>query len=140
MFKYKISILIVVIFYFFNNVNASLKSDTIDVIHYTINLDFANNIPYTISGNTELETISKMQGLNYVCLDLLKLTVDSVFINEVSATFSHNDTLLKIILPLSFHLNDTFKIHVYYQGYPAIDPSGWGGFYFSSGYSFNLGV
>lgn len=123
-----------------SNIQAALKSDTIDVINYSINLDLSNYTSYQIFGNTELKIASKVQGLNYTCLDFLGLSVDSIFVNDNVVSFSYNDTLLKISLPLAQNLGDTFFINVFYHGHPVVDPSGWGGFYFSSGYAFNLGV
>ncbi|MBI4648706.1 MAG: hypothetical protein HY738_19505 [Bacteroidia bacterium] len=119
----------------------SLHSDSIDVLHYEIHLDITNIAGQTISGYTELEIVPKISGLNIIALDLLKLTVDSIkYAGSVICTFTHNDTLLRVQLPQIVSPIDTFFLKVFYHGHPIKDPSGWGGFYFSSGYAFNLGV
>ena len=42
-----------------NNKSIKLHSDTIDVLHYTINLKIIDNTNHTISGNTELRITPK---------------------------------------------------------------------------------
>ncbi len=115
-------------------------ADSIDILNYTINLnitDFTNKI---IKGNTEVKVKSKFNGINKMRLDLLKMIVDSVEIGGANLSFQYNDTLLKINLPLVLNANDSTLIKVYYHGKPQIDGTGWGGFYFESGYAYNLGV
>jgi aminopeptidase N len=116
------------------------RSDTIDILKYTINLnitDFTNN---TISGNTIVRFAPKLNNISTIILDLLELTLDSVKMNNSILTTTYNDTLLKINLPFTHNTTDTSEITVYYQGAPIMDNSGWGGFYFTQGYAFNLGV
>src|SRR6202007_2994816 len=78
--------------------------------------------------------------LNYLCLDLLQMNIDSITYNNAPLTYSYNDTLLKVNLPSAFTTNDTLDLGVYYHGHPQGDATGWGGFYFSGVYAFNLGV
>ncbi|MGB3946562.1 MAG: M1 family aminopeptidase [Bacteroidia bacterium] len=116
------------------------RSDTIDVLKYTINLnitDFTNN---TIAGNTVVSFTPKVNNINKIDLDLLQLTIDSVEIAGVNLTYTYNDTLLSVILPNALNTGDTANVFVYYHGTPQGDPAGWGGFYFTSGYAYNLGV
>ncbi|MBL7882470.1 MAG: T9SS type A sorting domain-containing protein, partial [Bacteroidia bacterium] len=116
------------------------RSDTIDVLNYTINLtitDFTTNI---ITGNTEVKFTPKLNGVSVLNLDLLKLTVDSIKLNTSHLTYSYNDTLLSVNLPMAYNVTDTVSVSVYYHGTPQGDASGWGGFYFQSGYAYNLGV
>ncbi len=118
----------------------NLRSDTADIIKYTISLnitDFTNKI---IAGNTVVRFAPKIKGLNYICLDLLEMIVDSITYNNTQLTYNYNDTLLKVNLPASFNTTDTLDIAVYYHGTPVMDASGWGGWYWQSGYSYNLGV
>ncbi|HBX53303.1 MAG: hypothetical protein A2275_12670 [Bacteroidetes bacterium RIFOXYA12_FULL_35_11] len=119
--------------------NTKLHSDSIDVLHYKITLNFEDYINQQISGNTELRIASKINNLDVFCLDLLKLNVDSVKINSSDVNYTYNDTLLKIQTS-GFSANDTFLVTVFYHGHPVTDPSGWGGFYFYSGGAYNLGV
>jgi aminopeptidase N len=84
-----------------------------------------------------------MNSVNAIPLDLLHMIVDSVTVgNSLIPSFFYNDTLLRIPLISPININDTISVKVFYHGQPVMDPSGWGGFYFSgdSAYAYNLGV
>ncbi|MFH0866318.1 MAG: M1 family aminopeptidase [Bacteroidota bacterium] len=122
---------------------SGLVSDTIDVLNYSINLDIIYLSNKDISGYTELTIVPKINNLSTIPLDLLGMTVDSVLINNITApSYSYNDTLLRISLAAPANISDTLSVRVYYHGFPQMDASGWGGFYFSadSNYAYNLGV
>lgn len=116
------------------------RSDTIDILNYTINLNITDFTTNKISGNTQVKFTPKISGINKLDLDFLELTVDSVEIAGINLTFAYNDTLLRANLPQVYTVTDTITLTVYYQGTPQGDPSGWGGFYFDNGYAYNLGV
>ncbi|MCB0402614.1 MAG: T9SS type A sorting domain-containing protein [Flavobacteriales bacterium] len=116
------------------------RSDTIDVLNYQINLDMTNVGNQQISGHCVVKFTPKMNGISNINLDLLNLTVDSVKSLGTLLSYTHNDTLIKITLPAALNTTDTSTVTVYYGGSPQMDPSGWGGFYFSGQYAFNLGV
>lgn len=118
-------------------------SDSIDVLHYAIRLDMVHLGTKRIAGYTDLQITPRVNGLTGFRLWLQSLNVDSVKINTSStATYTYDGTLLRIALPFTASPADTFTARVYYHGNPVIDPSSWGGFYFSSdsNYAFNLGV
>jgi len=117
-----------------------LRSDTINVISYTINLNVTDFVTDTLRGNTIVKFVPKMNGIKTLSLDLLHFKVDSIFIGATHLKYSYDDTLLIITLPKTENIGDTSSVSVYYHGKPVIDASGWGGFYFSGGYAFNLGV
>jgi len=128
---------------FSRSIKSGLKSDTIDVINYAIHLDIIYLSAKNISGYTELTIVPKMNNVNAIPLDLLKMTIDTVLVdNSKINVFAYNDTLLRIPLASPANTSDTLAVRVYYHGHPVIDPSGWGGFYFSSDsmYAYNLGV
>lgn len=116
------------------------RSDTIDILNYQINLDMTDMGNQQISGNCVVTFTPKLNGVNQIDLDLQSLTVDSVVYANNSISFTHNDTLINIPLPVTLNTSDTTDVTVYYHGSPQMDPSGWGGFYFSGNYAFNLGV
>jgi len=119
----------------------SLRSDTINILKYTINLQITDfSAPDTIKGNTQVLFTPKINNVNTLSLDLLKMTIDSVEINNSNLTYSYNDTLLIVNLPAVHNVGDTSVVTVYYRGDPVMDASGWGGWYNQSGYAFNLGV
>lgn len=121
----------------------NLVSDTIDVLHYDINLNIIYLSQKSIDGFTDLTIVPKLNNTTKFSLDLLALSIDSMkFNNALLSTYSHNDTVIKITLPSSLSITDTFHLKIYYHGQPVEDPSTWGGFYFTpdSTYAYNLGV
>ncbi len=119
---------------------SNLRSDTVDILKYTINLNITSFADSTISGNTQVKFAPKVNGVNKLNLDLLRLHIDSVKSATTLLTYTYNDTLLGINLPVSYNMGDTAAISVYYHGHPSGDSSGWGGFYFTATYAYNLGV
>ncbi|MGL5892929.1 MAG: hypothetical protein ACRC3B_23765, partial [Bacteroidia bacterium] len=116
------------------------RSDTIDILNYTIRLNITDFTTQQISGNTTVRFTPLMNNVTVLPLDLLELTVDSVTHTSGALGYTYNDTLLSITLPAAMNPGDTSEITVWYNGHPETDASGWGGFYFQSGYAFNLGV
>lgn len=116
------------------------RADTIHVHHYDIVLnitDFNNKIIY---GHTDLQVVSKVDDLQYVDLDLQRLVVDSLWVNnQPVSNFTHEGTLLHIPLSQPMQQHDTVQLRVFYSGRPATD-SYFGGFYYSGEYCYNLGV
>lgn len=118
----------------------NLRSDTVNILNYTINLNITDFTTNVIKGNTQIKFTPKINGINKLSLDLLKLTVDSIESGTTNLTYSYNDTLLRVNLLSTYNINDTTSITVYYHGTPQIDATNSGGFYFQSGYAYNLGV
>ncbi len=118
----------------------NLRSDTFDIIKYTINLDITDFANQKIKGNTIVRYAPKLNGQAKISLDLLKMTIDSITQNSIQLTYTYNDTLLRVNLPITVNTTDTNNLIVYYHGAPQGDPAGWGGFSFSGNYAYNLGV
>ena len=120
------------------------RSDTFNILKYTISLDIGNSASKQISGNTVVKLIPKMNGQSFIRLDLLKLIVDSVKDAGVLLNFTYNDTILKVNFSTVKNTTDSTSLAVYYHGAPVMDATGWGGFYFDNTqgaeYAFNLGV
>jgi len=116
------------------------RSDTIDILNYQINLEIIDFTNKRIKGNCKITFKSLQNNINTLSLDLLRMTIDSIKGNNQLLLYNYNDTLLIVNLPNTLNANDTDSITVYYNGQPQTDASGWGGFYFQSGYAFNLGV
>ncbi len=119
---------------------SNLRSDTMDILKYTINLNVTSFIDSTISGNTIIKFTPKLNSVNTINLDLLMLTIDSVKSNISTLSYQYDDTLLSVNLPQLYNIGDTSSLTVYYHGHPQGDASGWGGFYFTPDYAYNLGV
>jgi aminopeptidase N len=139
-----IYVLILLIFHFILDIySASLptRSDSVDVLHTDLYLDLTDDANQWINGVATITGVSKINNLPFVDFDLLKLQVDSIKDQNGNVlSFSYNDTLLRVILISPLNIGDTFQLKIFYQGKPQKDPSGWGGFYYQSGYIFNLGV
>ena len=117
------------------------RSDTTDILKFTINLNVTSFVDSTISGNSQIKFTPKVNGLNKLNLDLLMLTVDSVKSGNNLLTTLYNDTLLNVTLPVTYNIGDTSSVTVYYHGRPQIDhPNQWGGFFFQGVYAYNIGV
>lgn len=118
--------------------NSNSRCDTVDIIDTYIYLDFTNFSSNNLRGYADIVVSPLMVNIPQLHLDLEGLTTDSVFVNSVSATFNHTGPDLFINLPnLASWVN--FIVRVYYHGSPIHDTS-WGGFYYSSGYAYNMGV
>jgi aminopeptidase N len=118
----------------------NLRSDTFDILNYALHLDITDFSGRTISGEATITWLPKLANVNTIPFDLLGFNIQNVEVNQQNATYAYNDSLLRIQLPQSYPVGDTQQITIRYSGSPAIDQSGWGGFYFSGGYAFNLGV
>ena len=64
----------------------SLRSDTINILKTTINLQITDFAGKTISGNTKVDFVPKVNSISTLSLDLLKLIVDSIEINNTIST------------------------------------------------------
>jgi aminopeptidase N len=118
----------------------NLRSDTVDILNYKISLNITDFTTNVIRGNTKVRFTPRMNGVSKLNLDLLELIIDSIKSGSSTLTYSYNDTLLSVNLISTMNINDTSSVTVYYHGTPQGDASGWGGFYFQSGYAYNLGV
>lgn len=119
------------------NINFNDRSDSIDVLNYSIYVDVTDFVNKQITARCVVHIQAK-QAISALPLDLLVLTVDSVKFQGNTLNFTHNDTFLTI--PLSMNNQDTGSIEVFYHGSPVKDASGWGGWYWSGDYAWNLGV
>ncbi|MEO5675882.1 MAG: M1 family aminopeptidase [Chitinophagales bacterium] len=116
------------------------RSDTIDILDYNIHLDITDYAGKTIKGYTVVTFKSKLSNISELDLDLLGLQMDSITQDNELLSFTYNDTLIKINLASSLNTGDSSNVTVYYHGNPEGDASGWGGWYWSGDYSYNLGV
>ncbi|MFI5149199.1 MAG: M1 family aminopeptidase [Bacteroidia bacterium] len=119
---------------------SNLRSDTVDILKYTISLNITDFTTDTLRGNTSIRFAPKLNGIKTLSLDLLHMKIDSLHIGAASIASTYNDTLIICKLPVTLNTTDTAVITVYYHGKPKIDASGWGGFYFQPPFAYNLGV
>lgn len=109
-----------------------------DIIHERITLDLT--LGNSVRGACEITAVPRTPGLTELPLELLSLSVDSVTLSNLSLPFNLTGTDLTIALPAAYGIDDTLRLTVHYGGDPSVDPSGFGGFYTTGQYSYNLGV
>ncbi len=121
---------------------APTRSDSIRIVHYDLSLSIRNLASKTISG-TAILTIdpTHVDSLTTIKLDLLKLNVTDVKVNNATASFSKNDSELYVVINKknSPNADSLINVAITYNGQPVSDPQ-WGGFYFSGDYAYNMGV
>ncbi|MCF8327478.1 MAG: T9SS type A sorting domain-containing protein [Bacteroidales bacterium] len=117
-------------------------TDSMDVIHYDINLDLVHLSHQTLSGYSDAEVLPQTQQQKNLYFDLLGLNVDSVLVNGQTMSFQYNDTLLSIPAENIIGQGDTISTRVYYHGQPVVEAANWGGFHFlsDSSLAYNLGI
>lgn len=116
------------------------RSDTIDILHSDIFLDLSNLPTPGLQAATRIDFKARMSGVNTITLDLLGLTVDSVVFNSQQMTFNQVEPRFTVDLGQTLVPEAENSITVYYHGVPPEDASGFGGFSFSGGYAYNIGV
>ncbi len=119
---------------------SNARSDSIDILNYAVTLDVTQFAQQILPASCEITFTAKQDGLDFLPLDLLNLTVDSVMYNGAPLVFDYDNLLLNVHLPTSLNIGDTMELTVYYHGHPTADPSGFGGFVFENGYAYNLGI
>ena len=110
----------------------------VDILHQRIELDLTS--PGIIRGSCLIQAVPREDGLIEIPLHLLSLTVDSVTTENDMIPFDHNGESLMIQPGAPLYMQDTVSFTVHYHGVPAVDPSGFGGFYTTPTYLYNLGV
>ena len=113
--------------------------DTIHAVNYLIDLHEIDMGAQTITAHTTITIVPLVNDLDIIQLQLMELTVDSVFVDQIMlTTFSHTDEIINIPLTSPVSTSDTVDVTVYYHGHPFHES--WGGFHYSGSYAFNLGV
>jgi aminopeptidase N len=135
--------LLIVLFILANlSTSKSLAQVTIepDVTKYTININSINIASSSIAAYTQVDFKVDSTNVSYIKLSLFKLLIDSIQQNAINLSFTYNDTTITVQLLSTLNAGDSSSVTVFYHGNPKQDPSGWGGFYFSGTYAFNMGV
>ncbi|MBK8226280.1 MAG: hypothetical protein IPK70_03790 [Flavobacteriales bacterium] len=109
-----------------------------DILHQRITLDLTQG--NLISGACAITAAPRDAGPSALPLQLLDLTVDSVVMAGALLPFTHIGIDLIVQLPQAYTPADTIDFTVHYSGDPVLDPSGFGGFYTTGAYLYNLGV
>jgi hypothetical protein len=116
------------------------RSDSIDITHYTINLDFSMMPQPGIHAECTVDFMALVPGIEAITLDLEGLQVDSVIQLGEQVAYNHVGSKLRITLAQSLNTGESANVRVFYHGIPVEDASGFGGFSFSGTYAYNIGV
>lgn len=116
------------------------RSDTVDILDYNIYLDFSLLPATTLNASCGVTFKAKLANVQTLTLDLLALTVDSVKRNSQALVYNQVGEKLTIDLATILITNEIDSLVVYYKGAPVEDASGFGGFSFSGGFAYNIGV
>lgn len=119
--------------------DSNARSDTFDIFHYDISIDVTNYADHFISAATTIQFSPKIDEVQSITFDLMALEVDSVVQEGNLLVFSIDTIDLTINFNSILYTSDTLELTIYYHGNPYQDPI-WGGFYFESGYIYNLGI
>ena len=134
--KIKVLLLVAALFVFCTISHSQNIGDSLHVVHYIINIDEINTTNKTIKANSSAFVTVVDADVQAIALELINLTVDSVWVDGKSAIFSHSDGVITINHALQ--VGDTAEARVFYHGQPFSE--NWGGFHFAGDYAFNLGV
>ena len=115
------------------------RSDTFDIVKYTVDLDVTDYVGQVIKAHTKVDFLALQEGKTNITFDLKQLTVDSVIFNNGSVPFEQFDDQLRVQFNETVDSNVPLFVDVYYQGIPYRDPN-WGGVYHESSYIYNLGI
>ena len=118
--------------------NAQQRTDSVHIAHYDLHLSVVDFTNHVIDGYTDLTTVSKINNLNQIRLDLKYLTCDSVIVGASATIFTQVGEHIYINVP-TMQSGDTVAMRVHYHGTPGHD-DGFGGFYYSGGYAYIVGV
>lgn len=102
--------------------------------------ELALTLPMTnrsLSGINNIACKSRIDGLNALTLHSYTLTIDSVKVDGVSATFGASDDTLHIDLPQTYNTDDSFNISVAYHGSWSVTGSQLGFLYYPKNYNVN---
>jgi hypothetical protein len=111
-----------------------------EIPHIGIYIDSINFSGQQLQAMASITVKAVSAPVSQVNFDLLGFNIDSISISGYSNTYSYNDTVIAININPILAIGDSAVVNIYYHGSPAQDQSGWGGFYFSGTYAFNLGV
>ena len=100
--------------------------DTIHAVKYVIDLQEVDMTAKTITANTNITLVPLVADLDIIQLQLMELTVDSVFVDQQKIIgFTHPEEILNIPLQSPISPGDTIDVLVYYNGQPFHES--WGG-------------
>ncbi len=112
----------------------------VSVTHHTIRMDLSDFEGHQIRGNAELQVKSKEKKLKAVPLNLLQMTVDSVFVNGKESSSEYDGEVLSVNLPKKLGRGREASIRVVYHGEPVSRRFGGFSWFSEQRMAHNMGV
>ena len=100
---------------FYPEVARAESTHSYDVLHYLINLELPMTSRY-LEGAVTISARSNENNLTFVDLHLLNLNVDSIKVDDISASYVHDTDTVHVTLPQPYNQGDSFDIMVGYHG------------------------
>lgn len=114
-------------------------ADSVDVLHYDLNLRLRSNSTPHLSGCARLE-IRLLTAMPRLQLDLKNATVDSVFVNGQRDSSASYTSPFLTVGTADATAGDTLVVDVHYRSNGYMESNGMGGLHFNSGIAYNLGI
>lgn len=132
-------VLFILVFSSYLFVNA--QNDSIDVLHYDINLDINNIVKGRHIGHCDL-SVKVINPTNQIIkLNLLNHSVDSIYVNGYPAPYYYyNSPNISITIPFGTQDGDILNIRVWYSGSQVTELYGWGGIHYDPRIIYSLNV
>jgi len=120
---------------------ADTRSDSLDIIHYHLELDITDFTDHILTGTATLSVAALVDEVGTLYLDLSdEFEVSQVMVNGLEADFLRTGDLLTINLGTLMMIDDVAQVQITYAGLPDNPGSSFGGFYFTDSYAYNLGI
>lgn len=116
------------------------RSDSVDILDYTINLEIIDFANQRIDGNCQIQFIPIEADVQEVALDLLQLELSAVQLNGEHVAYTYDGNFIVIPLPEDLDTENPSEINIEYGGTPTVATSGFGGLDFDNGIAYNLGI
>lgn len=139
--RYHLLFIHFIIFLFFIPKIAKAHDESeIDVLKYVIQVTELNIKTNSITANSIVTLRVTSANVKQIHLSLFSLRVDSIKIHDLFTKYSYDGNDISISPTYKLNSGDTLTYQIFYHGHPQKDITGWGGFYFSDEYAFNLGI
>ena len=124
----------------FSVLQINAQNDSIDVLHYNINLDINNLIKGKHKGHCVVKAKVVNPTNRIIRLSLLNHNVDSVYVNNLPAIYSYLSPNLNVSIPAYVQNNEEVEVCVWYSGAQVIELYGWGGIHYNPEIIYSLNV
>ncbi|MEL6660911.1 MAG: hypothetical protein AAFR36_30950, partial [Bacteroidota bacterium] len=95
-------------------VRSQTRSDSLDILNYTIDLDITNFSNRRIQGSCTVNFVFLEETTTQMVLDLLQLSIDSIQFDGSLIEYSYDGNLITIDLPAGLDTEMSHDVQVYY--------------------------